>query len=89
MAKVKTGRVRLIVEMDGPCQLSRQDNINRKFNNIFFMFKKEAHGLALTHRAFVNFLALWAFLIGVFLSLWTFLAPTHMGQGQALWAEPN
>jgi len=53
------------------------------------MFKKEAHGLALTHRAFVNFLALWAFLIGVFLSLWTFLAPTHMGQGQALWAEPN
>jgi len=56
---------------------------------IFFHVYIKAHGLALTHRAFVGFLALWAFLVGGFLALWAFLAPTHVGQGQALWVGLN
>jgi len=58
-------------------------------NNIFFMWKMKAHGLALAHRAFVGFLALWAFLLGAFFSMWAFLALAHMGQDQTLWAGPN
>jgi len=49
----------------------------------------KAHGLALPHKAFVGFLALWASLMGVFFSMWVFLALADMGQGQALWAGPN
>jgi len=29
------------------------------------------------------------FFDGEFFSMWDFLALAHMGQGQALWAEPN
>jgi len=47
------------------------------------MFRKEVHWLALTYRAFVCFLAMWAFLIGGFLALWALLVPTHVGQCQA------
>jgi len=43
----------------------------------------KAHGLALAHRTFIGFFALWASLMGAFLAL------THMGQGQALWAGSN
>jgi len=53
------------------------------------MFKKETHGLTLTHNAFVSFLAMWAFLIGDFFALCDFLAITHIGQGQTLWTGPN
>ena len=52
------------------------------------MLKMKAHGLVLTHRAFVGFLALWTSLMGFF-SMWAFLALTHMVQGQALWAGSN
>jgi len=34
------------------------------------MFKKKAHGRALTHMAFVWFLALWASLMGDFFTIW-------------------
>jgi len=49
----------------------------------------KAHGLALIHRAFVGFLALWTSLLGAFFLMWAFLALAHTGQGQALWAGPN
>jgi len=37
-----------------------------KDSNIFFMWKMKVHGLALAHRSFVGFLALWASLLGTF-----------------------
>jgi len=33
------------------------------------MIKKETHGLTLTHKTIINFLAMWTFLIGTFLVL--------------------
>jgi len=51
----------------------------RRFNNIFFMFKKKAHVLSMTHKAFVEFLVLWASLMCDFLVMWTFLALAHVG----------
>jgi len=49
-------------------------------NNIFFMLKMKAHGLALTHRAFVGFLTLWAFLMGAFFNV-GFFGPSPHGSG--------
>ena len=49
-----------------------------------FFLKKKAHGLALYHRAFVEFWVLWAFPIRGFLALWAFLTPAHVGQGQIM-----
>jgi len=43
----------------------------------------KAHGSALTHTAFVGFLALWVSLMGAFFDV-GFLVLAHMGQGQAL-----
>jgi len=42
------------------------------------MYKKEAHELVMSHRAFVGFLALWTILIEDFLAMWTLLSPTHV-----------
>jgi len=43
------------------------------------MLNKKAHGLALTHRAFVEFLALLGSLMRFFFSMLAFLALAHMG----------
>jgi len=53
---------------DGPYDLFGSSCLSGSIlkNNIFFMLKMKAHELALTHRAFVGFLALWASLMGAF-----------------------
>jgi len=52
------------------------------------MLKIKAHGLALTHRAFVGFLAMWASLIGAFFQCGLF-GPSPHGPGPSLvsWAK--
>jgi len=44
----------------------------------------KAHGLTLTHRAFVGFLVLWASLMRAFFSV-GFFDPSPHGSGQALY----
>ena len=41
------------------------------------MLKKKAHGIALTHKAFVGFLALWASLMGSFFQCGLFFPHPH------------
>jgi len=53
------------------------------------MWKMKAHGLVLAHKAFCRVFYLVGFFDGDFFSMWAFLTLAHMGQGQALWAEPN
>jgi len=49
----------------------------------------KAHGLALTHKAFVGVFDPVGFFDGGFFSMWTFFALAHVDQGQALWIGPN